>query len=60
MCFRKSRYREERAEEVRGEHLWDLFYRETERSEPPVPIAEQDEGRVTELQRDEVPTGSDR
>jgi hypothetical protein len=50
MCFRRSRYWEERAEEARDERLWDLFHRETERNEPPVPIAE----------RDEVPAGAER
>jgi hypothetical protein len=59
MCFRRSsRYWEERAEEARGERLWDLFYRETERSDPPVPIAEREEER--EPERDEVPAGAER
>jgi hypothetical protein len=60
MCFRRSRYWEERPEETRHEGLWDLFRRETERSEPPVPIAEQDQGRDTEREPDEVPVGAER
>jgi hypothetical protein len=59
MCFRRSRYWEERAEEPRKDRLWDLFYRETERSEPPVPIAEEDE-RAPEREQDEVPTAAER
>jgi hypothetical protein len=59
MCFRRSRYWEERAEQPRDERLWDLFYRETERSEPPVPIAELDE-RPPEREPDEVPVGTKR
>ena len=57
MCFHRSRYRDERAQEERGQRLWDLFYRETERNEPPVPIAEQEEDRSAERDRDEVPAG---
>jgi hypothetical protein len=60
MCFRRSRYWEERPEEVRDERVWDLFHRETEGSEPPVPIAERDEERATERERDEVPAGAER
>jgi hypothetical protein len=60
VCFRKSRYREERTDEARDERLWDLFYRETERSEPPVPVAERNELRATEPERDEVPAGAER
>jgi len=60
MCFRRSRYWEERADEARGERLWDLFHRETERSEPPVPIAEREDDYTTELERDEVPAGAER
>jgi hypothetical protein len=59
MCFRRSeRYWEERAEAARGERLWDLFYRETKRSDPPVPIAEREE--QGEPERDEVPAGAER
>jgi hypothetical protein len=58
MCFRRSSYWEKRDEEERGERLWDLFYRETERSEPPVPIAEREDER--EPERDEVPAGAER
>jgi hypothetical protein len=60
MCLRRSRYWEERTDEAREERLWDLFYRETERSEPPVPVAEQDEGAATEREPDEVPAGAER
>jgi hypothetical protein len=60
MCFRRSRYREEGPEEVRSERLWDLFHRETEESEPPVPIAEHDEEPATERERDEVTAGAER
>ena len=62
MCFRRSsRYWEERADEARGQRLWDLFYRETERSEPPLPVAERDEEEpVSERDRDEVPAGAER
>jgi hypothetical protein len=60
MCFRRSRYWEKRAEEARDERLRDLFHRETERSEPPVPIAEQDEEHANEGDRDEVPAGAER
>jgi hypothetical protein len=61
MCFRRSLYREESPEEAaRDERLWDLFHRETERSEPPVPIAERDEVGATEGERDEVPAGAER
>jgi hypothetical protein len=60
MCFRRSLYKEERADEARGERLWDLFYRETERSEPPVPIAERHEQDATEHEPDEVPAGAER
>jgi hypothetical protein len=59
MCFRRSRYWEERTE-ARDERLWDLFYRETELSEPPVPVAEREEGRATEREQDEVPAGAER
>jgi hypothetical protein len=58
MCFRKSRYVEEDIEEVRGRRLWDLFYRETEANEPPLPVAEQDDEPVTE--REEVSAGAER
>jgi len=60
MCFHRSRRWDERPEETRDERLWDLFYRETERSEPPVPIAEQDRVRESERERDEVPAGTQR
>ena len=61
MCFRKSRYVEENIEEVRGRRLWDLFYRETEASEPPLPVAEhEDEPPATEHERLEVPAGAER
>jgi hypothetical protein len=60
MCFRRSRYWEERADEARDERLWDLFYRETEQSEPPVPIAEREDERVAKPVRDDIPAGSPR
>jgi hypothetical protein len=60
MCHRNWRRREERFEEERGEGLWDLFYRETGRSEPPMPIAEREEEPSSEPERDEVPTGVER
>jgi hypothetical protein len=60
MCFRRSRYVEERSEEAQSERLWDLFHRETEQSEPPVPIAERDEERTTARDLDEVPAGVER
>jgi hypothetical protein len=60
MCLRRSRYWEEKVEEARGERLWDLFYRETERSEPPVPVAERDRERETAREPDEVPAGAER
>jgi hypothetical protein len=61
MCFRRSRYwderaGQERAGEGRSERLWDLFYRETERSEAPAPVLESEEEPV----RDEVPAGAER
>jgi hypothetical protein len=63
MCFGKSRYRywEERVEgETRDQRLWDLFHRETERSDRPLPVAEQDDEDVAEHDRDEVPVGAGR
>lgn len=60
MCFRRSHYSEQSAEETQGRRLWDLFHLETERSEPPVPIAERDEEPVSERDRDEVPAGAER
>jgi hypothetical protein len=60
MCFRRSRYWEKRPEQASDERLWDLFHRETERSEPPVPIAEQEEMRATEREPDQVPAGAER
>jgi hypothetical protein len=60
MCFRQSRQWDERAGEVHDRRLWNLFYRETERSEPPMPVAERDEEHVAERDRDEVPVGAER
>jgi hypothetical protein len=57
MCFRRSRYWEERTEEGRDERLWDLFYRESEQSKPPVPIVEREDEWAAETERDEVPAG---
>ena len=58
MCFRQMRQWDERAGDVQGRRLWDVFYRETERSEPPMPVAEHDED-VPERDRDEVPVGAE-
>jgi hypothetical protein len=60
MCFRRSRYWEERAEEAGDRRLWDLFYRETEQSDPPLPVAERDEKDIAEHDRNEVPVGAER
>jgi hypothetical protein len=61
MCFRRSRYWEERAvEDTRDQRLWDLFRQETERSEPPMPVLEQEEEPVAERDRHEVPVGAER
>jgi hypothetical protein len=61
MCFRQSRYRDENVEEVRGRRVWDLFYRETEEREPPLPVAEHEEERFeSEPEREEVPAGVER
>jgi len=63
MCFGRSRYRywEERVEdETRDRRLWDLFHRETERSDPPLPVLERVEEEVAEHDRDEVPVGAER
>jgi hypothetical protein len=60
MCFRRSRYWEERPDEARDERLWDLFYRETEQREPPVPIGEREDERMAEPAREDVPAGAPR
>jgi hypothetical protein len=60
MCFRRSRDWEERYEVRRDERLWDLFQRETERSEPPIPVAEREDERERDRDRDEVPAGTAR
>jgi hypothetical protein len=61
MCFRRSRdWGEREAAEAREERLWDLFHRETERSEPPAPIAEREDESVTEPDRVEVTAGAER
>jgi hypothetical protein len=59
MCFRRSRYLEQRADEVQSRRLWDLFYRETEDTEPPIPVAEEEDEIVSE-DREEVPAGAER
>jgi hypothetical protein len=57
VCFQRSRYRDESTQEqAQGERLWDLFYRETWRHEPPVLIAEEDEPLANERDGDEVAT----
>ena len=58
MCHGKWRDLDERAEERRGERLWDLFQRETEQSSPPTPVAER-EGR-SEPEREEALSGASR
>jgi len=66
MCFHRSRhYRsrhwEERAEEGRSERLWDLFYRETDPSEPPITVVREGrEGDSGAREPDEVPVGAER
>ena len=61
MCLRRSRYWEERIEDTRDDRrLWDLFHRETERSESPMPVLEREEEPVAERDRDEVPVGAER
>ena len=61
MCFKQSRYWDERVEERHERRLWDLFQRETERTEPPLPVAEHDaEDDAVEHDRDTVPVGADR
>jgi hypothetical protein len=62
MCFhRRSYYRDENVEEVRGRRLWDLFHRETKASEPPLPVLEHDdELSVTEREREEATAGAER
>jgi hypothetical protein len=59
MCLRRSRHWEERVDETREERPRDLFSRETERSEPPVPVAKRDQGRESERERDKVPAGAE-
>jgi hypothetical protein len=59
MCFHRSRNWEERTGEARDERYWNLFNRETERNEPPTPVAEQDDDRAAERERDKVPAGAE-
>jgi hypothetical protein len=56
MCHERFLRRQEHAKEARGERLWDLFYRETERNAPPVPMAERDD----EPEPEEILTGAAR
>jgi hypothetical protein len=58
MCHERLSRRQDRAEEARGGRLWDLFYRETERPAPTVPMAEREEER--EPEREEALTGASR
>jgi hypothetical protein len=58
MCHERLSRRHERAEERRGERLWDLFYRETEQPAPSVPIAEREE--ELEPEREEALSGATR
>jgi hypothetical protein len=61
MCFHRSRYWRERAEERRTERTWDLFYRETQPSDPPITVAQRDEPESPgDRERDEVPVGAER
>jgi hypothetical protein len=60
MCHGRLRRSEERSEYARGERLWDLFYRETEHSPPPVPIARRDEERAEEPEPEVVLIGTSR
>jgi hypothetical protein len=60
MCFHRSRRWEERATEAEGRRLWDLFYRETERDEPPAPIAQREDEESTEPEREETRVGAER
>jgi len=62
MCFRRSQYRDEGAqEEIQGRRLWDLFHRETKSSEPPLPVLEhEDEPAVMEGEREEATAGAER
>ena len=56
MCHGKLRRSDERTEYKRGERLWDLFYRETEHTAPPVPMAERGDERAEE--REEILSGA--
>jgi hypothetical protein len=58
MCHERLFRRQERAEEARGERLWDLFYRETKHPAPAVPIAEREEER--EAEREDALSGTGR
>jgi hypothetical protein len=58
MCYERLSRRQERAEEARGERLWDLFHRETKHPAPTVPIAEREESR--EPEREEALSGAAR
>jgi len=61
MCFHRSRYWEERADEGRRERIWDLFYRETHPSEPPITVAQLDEDELSsDREPGEVPVGAER
>ena len=58
MCHERWLRRQERGEYGRGERLWDLFYRETSESPPPMPVAERD--AETEAEREEALAGAPR
>ena len=60
MCFGKSRYWEELAEENATGTSGTSSDRETESREPPLPVAEEDEEPVTERDPDDVPVGAER
>jgi hypothetical protein len=57
MCHERFSRRREDAKEAHGERLWDLFYRETERPAPSVPIAEREE---PDAEPEEILTGATR
>ncbi len=57
MCHERWLRRQERSESGR-ERLWDLFYRETEETPPPTPVAVRDVER--EPEREEAMAGAPR
>jgi hypothetical protein len=49
MCHESWHRREERADEARGERLWDLFHRDTQQPAPTMPVAEREPDREEAL-----------